>query len=66
MKAGLGDVSWTAVIVGTIAAGITGYFAVKFMLSIIQKTKLYGFAVYVAALGAFLMVDQSVLHIIFK
>jgi undecaprenyl-diphosphatase len=66
MKAGLGDVSWTAVIVGTIAAGITGYFAVKFMLSIIQKTKLYVFAIYVAALGAFLLMDQSVLHIIFK
>lgn len=65
LQTGMGDVSWTAVIAGTIAAAVTGYFAVKFMLSIIQKTKLYGFAVYVAALGAFLMVDQYFLHIIF-
>lgn len=65
LQAGLGDVSWTQIIAGTIAAGITGYFAVKFMLAIIQKTKLYGFAVYAAALGAFLLVDQNFLHIIF-
>ncbi|MEI6101371.1 MAG: undecaprenyl-diphosphate phosphatase [Eubacteriales bacterium] len=66
LQTGMGDVSWTAVIAGTIAAAIMGYFAVKFMLAIIQKTKLYSFAVYVAILGVFVILDQYYLHLIFK
>jgi undecaprenyl-diphosphatase len=65
-EAGLGDVSVVTIVVGTIVAAVAGFFAVKFMLAIIAKTKLYGFAVYVAALGAFLLLDQNFLHIIFK
>ncbi len=65
MQTGMGNVSLTAVLIGTAAAAVTGYFAIKFMLAFIQKAKLYGFAVYTAALGAFLMVDQSILHIVF-
>lgn len=62
---GIGDVSTTTIIVGTIVAAVAGFFAVKFMLAIIEKTKLYGFAIYVAALGAFLLLDQNVFHFIF-
>jgi undecaprenyl-diphosphatase len=65
MDVGLGDVSVAAIAVGTIAAAVAGFFAVRFMLAIIKKTKLYGFAVYVAALGAFLLLDQYVFHIVF-
>lgn len=64
--AGMGDVSVAAVAAGTIVAAVGGFFAVKFMLSIIEKTKLYGFAVYVTALGVFLLLDQNVFHFVFK
>ena len=63
---GIGDISVTVIAAGTIAAAASGFFAVKFMLSIIKKTKLYGFAVYVTALGVFLLMDQYVFHFIFK
>ena len=62
---GMGDVSVAVIVVGTIVAAAAGFFAVKFMLAIIAKTKLYGFAVYVAVLGAFLILDQNVFHFIF-
>ena len=62
---GMGDVSTLTVVVGTVAAAVAGFFAVKFMLAIIAKTKLYGFAIYVAALGTFLLLDQFVFHLIF-
>ena len=65
MEAGMGDVSIAAVVAGTIAAGVAGFFAVRFMLALIKKTKLYGFAIYVAALGVFLLLDQFVFHIVF-
>jgi len=52
---------------GTIAAAIVGFFAVKFMLKIIKEKKLYGFAIYTAALGIFVLLDQFVIkQIIFK
>ena len=66
LQGGMGDITWPVVIVGTVAAAVIGYFAVKFMLAMIQKSKLYGFAVYVAALGAFLLLDQQIFHFVFK
>ena len=44
-------VSVPALLVGMLAAGVTGYFAVRFMLRLITKRRLWGFAVYTAALG---------------
>ena len=38
--------------VGMLAAGVTGFFAVKWMLRLIKKKKLFGFAIYTALLGA--------------
>lgn len=62
---GMGDVSTATIVIGTIVAAAAGFFAVKFMLAIIEKTKLYGFAIYVSVLGVFLLLDQNVLHFIF-
>ncbi|MDO4544213.1 MAG: undecaprenyl-diphosphate phosphatase [Clostridia bacterium] len=39
------------IIVGMIAAGVTGYFAIRFMLRLITKKRLWGFAIYVGVLG---------------
>jgi len=54
-----------AVIAGTLAAAVVGFFAVKFMLNIIKEKSLFGFAVYTGALGLLILLDQFILHIVF-
>lgn len=57
-------VQWIPTIIGTVCAAIAGYFAVKFMLALISRKRLYGFAIYVAVLGVFVLLDQYLLNII--
>lgn len=52
------EIDWIPAIVGTVCAAIAGYIAIKFMLSLIQRKRLYGFAVYVALLGVFVLLNQ--------
>lgn len=52
--------------VGFIAAAISGYLAIRFMVDIIKRGKLKWFSVYVFILGAVLILDQFVLHMIVK
>jgi len=54
-----------AVIAGTASAAIVGFFAVKFMLKIIKEKSLFGFAIYTAILGIFVLVDQFITKIVF-
>lgn len=49
---------------GFIAAAVSGYLAIRFMVDVIKKGKLKWFAVYVFILGAVLILDQFVLHMI--
>jgi len=58
------QVEWLPTIIGTVCGAISGYFAVRFMLALITKKKLYGFAVYVALLGIFVLLDQYVFGLI--
>lgn len=58
------DIQWVPVIVGTVCAAVAGYVAVKFMLSLIQRKKLYGFAIYTAALGVLILLDRYLFHLI--
>jgi undecaprenyl-diphosphatase len=53
------------VIAGTLAAAIVGFFAVKLMLKIVREKSLFGFAVYTAVLGALILLDQFVTHLVF-
>ena len=62
---GVGQIDWLPVIVGVLAAAISGYFAIRLMLRVIKKKKLMGFAVYVAVLGVLVLLDQFVFHIFF-
>ncbi|MBT3318495.1 MAG: undecaprenyl-diphosphate phosphatase [Clostridia bacterium] len=57
-------IEWLPTVIGTVCAGIAGYFAVRFMLALIAKKRLYGFAIYVAILGIFVLLDQYVLGLI--
>jgi len=50
---------------GTITAAIVGFFAVKMMLKIIREKSLYGFAIYTAAVGVLVLIDQLITRIIF-
>ena len=64
-EAANGNISAAAIAVGTITAAVVGFFAVKFMLKIIRERSLYGFAVYTAVLGIFILIDQFGTHFMF-
>ncbi len=64
IKEGAPDIEVLPCIVGVLVAAISGYFAVKFMIRLITKRSLTGFAVYTALLGIFVLLDQFVLHLI--
>lgn len=55
---------WLPMMIGIVCAAITGYIAIRFMLALISKKRLWGFAIYVALLGIFVLLDQYLLHII--
>ena len=52
------NIEWFPTLIGTVCAAVSGYFAIKFMLALISKKRLYGFAVYVAVLGILVLLDQ--------
>ncbi len=51
-------------IAGFVTAAASGYLAIRFMVEVIKKGKLKWFSVYVFILGAVLILDQFVLHLI--
>ena len=66
VKGGISEtVNIPAVIIGTICAAIVGVFAVKIMLKIIREKSLFGFAAYTGILGALVLLDQFVTHLVF-
>lgn len=65
LAGGAGNINWAAVLIGVAVAAVSGYFAIRFMLRVITKKRLRGFAVYVAALGALVLLDQFVFHLFF-
>ena len=54
-----------ALIAGTLSAALVGFGAVNLMLKIIRERSLVGFGIYTAVLGLFILLDQTVLHIVF-
>ncbi len=50
---------------GMVAAAISGYFAIKFMLKILSKGNLRVFSYYVFVLGGLIVLDQLFFHIYF-
>jgi undecaprenyl-diphosphatase len=63
--AGASGIGAGALTAGTLTAAIVGFFAVKFMLKIVRERSLWGFAIYVAVLGALVLADQGVTHLFF-
>ncbi|HAA42673.1 MAG TPA: undecaprenyl-diphosphate phosphatase [Ruminiclostridium sp.] len=62
---GLG-VEFFPLIAGMLAAGISGYLAIKFMLKIFTKASLKVFSYYVYTLGVLVLIDQFITKIFFK
>lgn len=62
---GLQGTDWDCVIVGTIVAAVSGYFAIRWMLRLITKKSLKGFIIYVAALGVLVLCDQLIFNVFF-
>ena len=60
MDNGMGDVSIPAVIIGFAVAAVSGFVAIKFMLKLISRHKLYGFAAYTAVMGVIVMILTNV------
>lgn len=58
IESGIAGLNFFPVVVGMIVAGVTGYFAIRFMLMAVKKKKLWGFAIYTAVLGLFVIVMQ--------
>ena len=65
MQAGIGTLPLVPILIGTVVAALSGILAVRFMLNFIRRHKLYGFAIYVFALGALVVLDQYVFHLVF-
>ena len=63
VKNGLGDFSWYGTLIAMIVAGVSGYFAVRFMIGVITRRNFKGFIVYTALLGVFVLLNQYVLHL---
>ena len=62
---GAGQIYLWPTLFGMLAAGFAGYFAVRFMLGLIRKYRLYGFAVYTLLLGILILLDQNWWHLVF-
>lgn len=65
IKSGTGGIGWGAVIAGMLVAAVSGYFAVRFMIRIITKKKMRGFAIYVGILGLLVLLDQFAFNLFF-
>ncbi len=58
---GIGDLSWLSIGTGTITAAISGYFAIKYLLKILQKGKLNIFSYYCWTLGIIVILLSGIL-----
>ena len=59
--AALAGVDWACVVAGFAVSALVGFFAVAFMIRLIKKGSLSGFAYYVFAVAVFIMFDTFVL-----
>lgn len=64
-KTGIGEIQIVPSALGFIFAAVSGFIAITFMLTLIQKHRLFGFAIYTLILGALVLADQIFFHLIF-
>jgi undecaprenyl-diphosphatase len=62
---GAGGIGLAALVAGTLAAALVGFFSIRLMLKIVRERSLTGFAVYTGILGALVLVDRFVTRLFF-
>ena len=55
-------VTWSPILIGTLAAIIAGYISVKWTLWLIRTSRMRFFAIYAWAIAAFILSDQLFFH----
>lgn len=65
LNVGLGNLNLFNLGAGFVLSAIFGYISIKFMLNIIKRGKIKYFSFYVFILGALVLLDQFVTHIVF-
>jgi len=55
---------WLAPLIGVLVAAASGYFAIRWMLRLVQRVSLRWFALYTGALGALVLLDHFVFHLL--
>jgi undecaprenyl-diphosphatase len=62
---GSAGIGLPALIAGTAAAGVVGFFSIGLMLKLVREHSLWGFAAYTALLGILILSDQHISHVFF-
>lgn len=65
LSQGMGDIGIPSVLVAVVVAALSGFFAIKFMLRLVSRNKLWAFSVYLGVLGVLVLCDQLFLHLVF-
>ena len=66
VSGGVDNIQPGSVLMCIAVSAVTSFFAINFMMKLIRNRKLYWFAAYTAVLGVLVMLDQYVLHVVFK
>ena len=61
----LEEINWATTLLAVAVSAVAGFIAIKFMLRMIRRCPLKYFAIYTAILGAYVLLDQYWLHILF-
>lgn len=56
---------WPAAVAGMLAAAVSGYLAIRWMLSLIQRISLKWFGLYTAGVGTLILIDQLFFGLVF-
>lgn len=59
------DMGWGAVLLGMLAAAVAGFLALKWMLHLVRRGKLWIFGLYTGLLGALILCDRFFCHLVF-
>ncbi len=62
---GAGSLSLGPVLIGMVAAAVSGFIALKWMIKLVKEGKLWKFGIYVGILGVLVTLDQFVFHVVF-
>ena len=60
LRSGAMGINWGFVLAGVLASAVSGYFAIRLMLRVVTQKRMLPFAVYVAGVGLFVLLDQFV------